>query len=72
MHTKLFIFNKSFNIFLISIIFCSDCVYFKLPTNFIFSAPSIFKYFFDSLLEERHKSNLLNIEFAKFGKNNHL
>ena len=37
----------------------------------MFFAPSFFKYFFVSIFDERHKSNLLKIDFANEEKTFH-
>ena len=45
-------------------LFISDSVNFKFPIYLIFFAPNRFKCLLDSLLEGRHKSNLLNRFFV--------
>ena len=56
--------NFFFKLSSISLLFFSLCVNFKLPIYLIFLAPSIFRYFTESLFEERQRSNLLNKLFA--------
>ena len=50
----------------------SDWLNYKLPRNFIFLAPSFFRYFFVSRFDDKQSLNLSNNDCAKDGKKSHL
>ena len=60
-----------FKLLLISLISLSDSENLRLPKNLTFLTPSFFKYFCDSLLEDKQRLNLSKRFFEKLEKNFH-